>query len=287
MDHHSLESLHGAPWAISPNRLPFLRPLLMRGSGNSSTMRATSAIEHPAHTATGAVAVLRLYGTLVPRASDFAEKFGLLGVERFSQSLRAALTDDSIRGIVIDIDSFGGSIHGIQELSDLIFHARRNKPIFAVANSTAASAAYWIGSSASEFYVTPGGEVGSIGVYMVHENLSKAHDKAGVSTTLIHAGKYKVEGSPFAPLSDAAKRHMQSQVDDHYDRFTGGVVRNRNADVATVRNGMGQGRVLGAQSALAEGLVDGIATFSQVLGKMERRVGQPTTGDTAILRLIN
>jgi signal peptide peptidase SppA len=287
MDHHSLESLHAGPWAITPNRLPFLKDLLMRGSGDSSTMRATSAIERPAYTATGAVAVLRLYGTLVPRASDFAEKFGLLGIQRFSQSLRAALVDDTIRGIVIDLDSHGGSAFGVEELADQIFRARRSKPIFAVANSVAASGAYWIGSSASELYVTLGGEVGSIGVHTLHENRSNALGKAGISTTLISAGKFKVEGSPFAPLTVAAKKHRQSEVDTRYGAFTRAVARNRGVDVSTVRDGMGQGRVLDAQSALAEGMVDGIATFDQVLGKLARRVGQRTTGDTAILRLIN
>lgn len=172
-------------------------------------------------------------------------------------------------------------------MADLIFRARRNKPIFAIANSVAASAAYCIGSSASELYVTLGGEVGGIGVHALHENRAKALRKAGIGTTLISAGKYKTEGSPFRPLTVAAKKHMQSQVDDRYHRFTRGVARNRNVNVATVRDDMGQGRVLVGQSALAAGMVDGIATFDQVPGKLARRVSQRTTGDTAILRLIN
>jgi capsid assembly protease len=105
--------------------------------------------------------------------------------------------------------------------------------------------------------------------------------------TLVSAGRYKTEMSPFAPLTAAAKAHLQSEVDTRYGAFTRAVARNRGVDVSTVRNGMGQGRVLNAQSGLAEGMVDGIATFDQVLGKLARRVGQRTTGDTAILRLIH
>jgi len=84
--------------------------------------------------------------------------------------------------------------HGVCELADEIMAARAQKPVVAIANSLAASAAYWIGCAASEFYLTPGGEVGSIGVWQAHQDFSRALDEAGVTTTLISAGKFKVEG---------------------------------------------------------------------------------------------
>ena len=70
----------------------------------------------------------------------------------------------------------------------------------AVANSLAASAAYWIGCFASEFYITPGDEVGSIGVWQAHFEYSKALQEEGVKTTLVSAGKFKVEGNLYVPL---------------------------------------------------------------------------------------
>jgi capsid assembly protease len=281
MEYHDIRS---GPWAITPDRLRAIADLQMLGSGAA---RATSPTgEHLAPVTIGTVAVLPLVGVLVPQASDLGELLGLLGLKRFTQSFRAALADDSVRGILIDIDSPGGSLFGIQELAEEVFRARGRKPVVAIANSLAASAAYWIGSSASEFYITPGGEAGSIGVFALHRNVSKAFDKAGIKPTLISAGKYKMESSPFAPLTVAAKKHLQSEVDVRYGAFTRSVARNRNVDVAAVRDGMGQGRVLNAQSALAEGMTDGIATFDQVITKLARRVGQRTTGDT-IMRLLH
>ena len=177
---------------------------------------------------------------------------------------------------------------GVAEFAEVVYRARGRKPVFAIANSLAASAAYWIGSSASEFYASPGSEVGSIGVFAMHQNRAKAFANAGVNTTLIHAGKYKVEGSPFAPLSAAAKKHLQSEVDTRYAEFTRAVARNRGVDVSTVRGGMGEGRTLDATNAVREKMADGIATYSQVLGKLSRHVGgQRSTGDSAILRLIH
>jgi len=172
--------------------------------------------------------------------------------------------------ILIDIDSPGGSVYGVAELADEIVSARAKKPVVAIANSLAASAAYWIGCSASEFYVTPGGEVGSIGVWQAHQDYSKAMDEAGVKTTLISAGKFKVEGNPYAPLDEEAQGFMQSRVDDYYAAFTKAVAKGRGVSIPQVRDGMGQGRVLGADAALASSMVDGIATFEDVVKKMRR-----------------
>ena len=90
----------------------------------------------------------------------------------------------------------------------------------------------------------------------------------GVTPTLISAGKYKVEGNPYAPLDADAQGFMQSRVDDYYATFTKAVARGRGAPLLQVRDGMGQGRVLGADAALAANMVDGIATFEDVVKKM-------------------
>ena len=130
------------------------------------------------------------------------------------------------------LDSPGGSVYGVSELADEIMNARAQKPVIAIANSLAASAAYWIGCSASELYVTPGGEVGSIGVWQAHFDYSQALAAEGVTPTLISAGKYKVEGNPYAPLGEDALGFMQSRVDDYYAVFTKSVARGRGVPIA-------------------------------------------------------
>ena len=112
--------------------------------------------------------------------------------------------------------------------------------------------------------------MGSIGVWQAHEDWSKAMDEAGVKTTLISAGKYKVEGNPYQPLDADAQGFMQSRVDDYYNSFVKAVAKGRGISVSAVRDGMGQGRVLGADAALAEKMVDGIMTFDDVVKKMQR-----------------
>ena len=188
--------------------------------------------------------------------------------QQFTQAFRQAMADPTVGQILIDIDSPGGSVYGVSELASEIIKARAQKPVIAVANSLAASAAYWIGCSASEFYVTPGGEVGSIGVWQAHFDYSKALEEDGVKPTLISAGKFKVEGNPYVPLDEDAQVFMQSRVDDYYATFTKAVARGRGVPIAQVRDGMGQGRVLGADAALAQGMVDGIASFDDVVKKM-------------------
>jgi signal peptide peptidase SppA len=205
----------------------------------------------------------------VQRASQLGPCEGGTGAQEISNALSAALADETVSQVLLEIDSPGGSVFGIAELGEQIRAA--NKPVVGIANSMAASAAYWLLAQCSEAYVTPGGMVGSIGVYTAHEDVSKAMEAAGIAVTLISAGKYKVEGAPFGPLSDEAKAYTQASVDNYYSMFTKAVAKGRKVPVDSVRNGMGQGRVLSADAALSENMVDGVATFAEVVSKMQRK----------------
>jgi signal peptide peptidase SppA len=285
MNHQLLVAEYLAtPWALMPERLNAVTAVIARWSGdarasdevmrniaadkNARDARRQSSVSNSG----GGIAVLPLYGIVTQRGNmvDDVSGPGAASTQQFSNMLRAALQDETVSQILIDIDSPGGSVYGVAELADEIVSARAKKPVVAIANSLAASAAYWIGCSASEFYVTPGGEVGSIGVWQAHQDYSKAMDEAGVKTTLISAGKFKVEGNPYAPLDEEAQGFMQSRVDDYYAAFTKAVAKGRGVPISQVRDGMGQGRVLGADAALASSMVDGIATFDDVVKKMRR-----------------
>jgi signal peptide peptidase SppA len=133
----------------------------------------------------------------------------------FAAAFRQALADPSIGGIVISVDSPGGSVYGVPELVAEIYRARGQKPVVAVADSMAASAAYWIACQAEQVYVTPGGEVGSIGVLTAHADMSQALANEGVSVSVISAGRYKAEASPYAPLTDEARAAIQARVDEY------------------------------------------------------------------------
>jgi len=274
------------PWAIMPERLSAFAGVIARWSAGTvadavtmASVRADAATVaarrgSSARTGNGSIAVLPMYGVVTQRGNmaDDISGPGSMSTQMFSQALRSALADESVDAVLIDIDSPGGSVYGVQELADEIYEARGQKPVVAIANSLAASAAYWLGSAAREFYVTPGGEVGSIGVWSAHEDWSKAQAEAGVTTTLISAGKYKTEGNPYGPLSADAQAFMQGRVDDYYGAFVKAVARHRGVPVATVRDGMGQGRVLGAQAAKDAGMVDDMATFDDVIRRISKNL---------------
>jgi signal peptide peptidase SppA len=173
--------------------------------------------------------------------------------------------DPKVAAIILDIDSPGGTVAGTQEAADAIYAARDRKPIIAIANSLAASAAYWIGSSATKFYAAPSAEVGSIGVYAMHLDISKANDRLGIKPTYISAGKYKVEGNPDAPLTSEAKATIQRSVDAAYADFVWAVARNRGVKLSEVKGGFGEGRVVGAKEAHRLGMVDGVRALASVI----------------------
>lgn len=283
--HLLLAECLNTPWALIPERLATYSNVLHRWSaGHSASDDVMASIEadksaRAARRASnvaagsGGIAVLPLYGVVTQRGNmmDDISGPGSCSTQNFADALNAALNDDTVGQILIDIDSPGGSVYGVAELGAQILAARAQKPVVAIANSLAASAAYWIGSQAGEFYITPGGEVGSIGVYMMHQDVSAMMEAEGVKTTFIKAGEFKTEGNPYQPMDDAAQAYLQTRVDDYYGAFTKAVAKGRNVGIDQVRSGMGQGRVLGANDALAQNMVDGIATFDDVIKNMQKQ----------------
>ena len=263
MRYDAFTDLRQKPWAILPHTLKAMTEFValnpafgvlsaeqiygrMMGSGGSPSPRAT-----------GGVAVISLVGVT-----------GRDLLNQFTSAFRDALNNPGVRAIVFDVDSPGGGVDGVPELASEIAASRGQKKTIAVANTMAASAAYWIASAADELVVTPSGSVGSIGVFAAHEDISKALAAAGVNVSLISAGRYKTEGSPYGPLSDDARAHLQSQVDEFNGMFVRNVARGRNVTSARVSNGFGQGRMVMASAAVRTGMADRVETLDQTLGRL-------------------
>lgn len=235
------------------------------GAPQAATVRRAAAASSQG------VAVLPLYGVVAHRAHMVANVSGPGGTstEIFGRNLRAALADDQVGAILLDVDSPGGSVAGTPELVDLIYQSRgQGKPIVASANALAASAAYWIASAADEFVVTPSGSVGSIGVLAAHEDRSEEAAKAGRKVTYVTAGKYKAEGNPHEPLGDEARAEVQRMVDHAYGVMVDSIARNRGVSAQVVREQYGEGRVFHAKQALAAGMVDRVETFDETLARL-------------------
>lgn len=255
------------PWAIEESAYRALLPRIAAHL-TGHAVADVEAASRPRATAAGAVAVISLMGPITQRASWLTEAFGGTGLDRFSADVRRAAADPTVKAIVLNVDSPGGSVFGVAEAAAELREARKSKHVVAVANAQAASAAYWLASQADELVVTPSGQVGSIGVFTQHDDVSGALEAMGVRTTLISAGKFKVEGSPYAPLTDEARAALQASVDDYYVMFVGDVAAGRNRSRAEVRGGFGEGRMVGAEAAVAAGMADRVGTLDQVLARL-------------------
>ncbi len=268
-------------WAIMPEKLDAILAFLSAKSGVGFFSEAEVEIETKVATTAknikGKVALLPLVGTISQRIGSLNHASGGVSTDEFGAWFDSAVADNEIGAIVIDTDSPGGNVFGVQELSQKIFNARGTKPVIAVVNSLMASAAYWIGSAADEIVVTPSGEVGSIGVIAVHTEVSEADKKAGFKTTVMTAGKYKGEANPYEPLKVEAKTAIEGRLEDFYGQFTKDVARNRGVKQLDVIKGFGQGRVVGADEAVNQGMADRVATFESVIKRLIEppRAGTP------------
>lgn len=230
----------------------------------------------------GNVAVVPIMGPIGQnRRVDWASAYS----EEIAGQVASLAGNDSIGAIVLNINSPGGIVYGTPELAAAVRSARDAKPVYAVATGMAASAAYWIGAQATKLYAAPSAEVGSIGVWSGHIDVSKQMERWGLKVTLISAGEYKVEGNPYEPLSDEARADMQLGVDSYYNDFLTDVAKGRNTSIQDVRENYGKGRMLRGDAARKVGMIDGIASLSDVLGAVATTARARQRADVVLERM--
>lgn len=184
------------------------------------------------------IAVIEVSGVLVHRGSWIGESSGQTSCEGIAAQLAAAAADPLVRGIALEIDSFGGEVAGIFDLADRVRAARTAIPVWAFVAEHAFSAAYALASQADRIVLPRTGAVGSIGVVVMHADLSGQLSDAGVTVTLIHSGAHKVDGNPYQALPDTVRARIQAEVDG---------IRTLFAETVAA----GRGRRLTADAALA------------------------------------
>ncbi|KFC73205.1 Signal peptide peptidase SppA, 36K type [Bosea sp. LC85] len=268
---HVLMAVTEERWAMQESKLQAILDLLAhqasgeKYSAEDLAARVPQKTEREIARKIGRVALLPLRGVIANRMNMMTEISGGTSSEGFGLAFQAALRDQDVKAIVLDVDSPGGMVSGTAELSRMIFDGRAMKPVIAHVNATAASAAYWIASAATEMVVTPSGGVGDIGVLGIHDDMSGALEKAGVKKTIVKAGKFKAAANPFNPLDEESHTRMQSRVNASYDSFVGDVARNRGVAVSRVREGFGQGELVDASRAVSEGMADRVGSLEETL----------------------
>ncbi len=298
-------SMHGDPWAIDPGRMRgyldtfvisdmspeeidqrtgprvpgyWLRSTLSHEwlymDGKAFANRILQAVEAGTSKTKRAIAVLPLHGPITQRSSVFSAFFGGTSTERWGQAFDNLIASPQIGAVVIDVDSPGGEVYGVDELAEKVFKARGTKPIVAVSNAIMASAAYYVASAADEVVVTPSGQTGSIGVRSMHIDYSGQMEQAGMAVTLISAGERKVWGNPYEPLTEESRTLFQSHIDTYYNQFVAAVAKHRGATPKQVRDGYGQGAMATAKESVTLGLADRVATLDDTIRRLGGKLAQ-------------
>lgn len=220
------------------------------------------------------IAVVSVIGTLVSRSGYLDAASGLSSYAEIGEAIAAAMADPTVDGVVLDVDSAGGEVGGLYDLVEHIgaIKAASAKPLWAVANESALSAAYAIASAADRVYVTRTGEIGSVGVVAAHVDESGADAKAGLAWTFVFAGERKVDGNAHAPLSEQARAALQADIDRLYAELCALVAANRGLTSEVVRGT--QAAVYRGELAVRAGLADRVGTLDVAIAEMTTELGR-------------
>lgn len=230
------------------------------------------------------IALIPVYGTLVRRSSGFDAMSGMTSYAQLARTFAAAMADQDVLGVMLDVDSPGGEAAGVFEFASKIFNSRGTKPVRAIANESAYSAAYAIAAAADRLYISPTtGGVGSIGVITAHMDRSKYLDKQGIKVTTVFAGARKNDGNPNEPLSDEAQATMQARVDRLYDIFTQHVGMTRGDKGLTAEKARKtEARLYQGADAVKNGLADAAMTQEDALSEFAADVKSKNPGHFSI-----
>jgi signal peptide peptidase SppA len=212
------------------------------------------------------VAVIPIHGTLVRRTVGLEAESGLTSYTGLAAQLDAAIGNPAVSAILLDIDSPGGESGGVFDLADRIRAACQIKPVWAVANDMAFSAAYALASAASRVFVSRTGGIGSIGVIAMHVDQSEKDAQDGVHYTAVFAGDRKNDLNPHEPISSEAHAFLKAEVNRIYGLFVETVARHRGIEASAVRDT--EAGLFFGQAAVAMGLADAIGTFDEALAQL-------------------
>lgn len=221
----------------------------------------------------GSVAIVPIEGTLVQKGKWLGSSdSGDTSYEGTRALLARAMRSDQVKGVVLEVDSYGGEVAGAFETAAMIAELSAAKPTLAILTDFAFSAGYLMASAARQIVMPPGGGAGSIGVIAMHADYSKQLEQKGVAVTLVTAGAHKADGSPFAPLADDVRGEIQARVDASYQRFVDAVGTYRGVRLPAAAARATEARTYVGEAAVRAGLVDGIVEVDEAFRVFVNRV---------------
>lgn len=223
------------------------------------------------------VAIIRLTGPMMKYVSSLSGGTSTVVARR---RIRNAVGNGSVRAILLQIDSPGGTVSGTHDLADDVAAAARQKPTFAYVEDLGASAAYWVASQATKVYANPTAMIGSIGTYAVIEDYSEQAEMLGIKVHVIRAGAFKGAGEPGTEITAEQLAEWQRIVDELNGFFVRGVAAGRSLDMEKV-NDLADGRVHIGAAAKKLKLIDGVQSLDETLGQLAR-TSKPRTRSNAM-----
>ncbi|WP_250294724.1 S49 family peptidase [Wolbachia endosymbiont of Oedothorax gibbosus] len=234
-------------------------------------------IKHVTRNSESGIKVIPIHGILTKKSEAFDDVLGMTSYEKIREKIEEALIDEEVETIILDIDSPGGEVNGIFDLSDFIYEARTKKRIVAIANDDAYSAAYAIASSAEKVFVSRTSGVGSIGVIASHIDQSEFDEKQGVKYTTVFAGKRKNDLNPHEPITSESLESLEGEVNRLYEMFVQLIARNRNLSMERIKST--EAGLYFGEKAIEIGLADGITIFSSINKNRSITMNEQTTTD--------
>lgn len=264
-----LAAVYGQPWAVLPSTLQVIAETVNKYATKRADYVPSEDDDAPDSTVSrqiiGKVGLVLMDGIIGSHLSSLEAECGGYDLDTFRDDMDAMASDARVENVLLVVRSPGGTVTGVPEAGAIVKNFA--KPVVALTDGMAASAAYWIASQANEVWITPSAEAGSIGVYSAVVDESAAWAKEGYKLELMKAGKHKATGIPGLPLSDDDKAMIQSEVDDLYAEFTATVRANR----PKVSDETMQGQMFRGQKAIDAGLADmvvsGIGEAVQILSR--------------------
>jgi signal peptide peptidase SppA len=220
------------------------------------------------------IAVIEIAGVLIHRGGWIGQSSGQTSYEGIAAQIEAAASDPAVRGLALEIDSFGGEVAGVFDLADRIRAIRATKPVWAFVAEHAFSAGYALASQADRILLPRTGALGSIGVVVMHADLSGQLDQEGARVTLIHSGRHKVDGNPYQPLPEAVQDDIQREIDVLRFLFAETVAAGRAGRLSQEAALATEAATYRGADAVASGLADevtdlarGFAAFRQLVAR--------------------
>lgn len=216
----------------------------------------------------GDTAVVSVKGSLVTDDSWINEWLGRTSYPEIRNAVVHALLDPNIKRILMMVDSGGGQVNGVSDLTSFLTKAAKVKPLITHASGYMCSAAYWVGSCAPTILASETANVGSIGAVIVHAEMTESLKEDGVNVTVVRSGPYKYLGNMYEKLSEEALAELQIEVDEAERIFVRKIAENRKKGEDYVRRQMGQGKVFIANTAKDVGLVDAVYNYDDMMTKV-------------------